>query len=269
MPRLRHSDIIEIINRFAPLSYQESWDNSGVQVGDVNDECTGVLLCVDPTEGRVAEAIAHGCNLIVSHHPLLFRGLKQIVGETQVQRTVIAAIRGGVTIYSAHTSLDSTVGGISARMALMLGVVVDKVLSPTVDENVGLGVVGHFEQAVTAAELVDKVKRAFGSPVCRCTGAACDKGGAESAYITKVAMCGGAGGEFIPLAVAAGAQAYITSDTRYHDFVDYQKDIFLIDIGHFESERCAKDIFYEVISEKIPNFAVRKSNEENNPINYL
>lgn len=257
------SDIINAINDFAPLNLQESWDNSGVQVGDCNAGCTGALLCVDVTPVVVAEARERGCNLIVAHHPLLFKGLKSITGATPVERAVIEAIRAGITIYSAHTSLDSAPGGISHEMAEKLGAQVVGVLAPSPgDDKVGLGVVAQLPAPLSRDEFAALVKSAFGSPVCRCSA-----GTGEP--ISRIAMCGGAGGEFIPAAKAAGAQAYLTSDVRYHDFVDHGNDIFIVDIGHFESESCAKDIFYRLISKKFHNFAVYKSEKEQNPINYI
>ncbi len=126
----------------------------------------------------------------------------------------------------------------------------------------GLGVVGDFAAELSPAELVAKVKKAFNSPVARCS---CPK----TEKIRRIAMCGGSGSEFLSQAIAAGAQAYLTSDTRYHDFVDYSDKIFVVDIGHFESEECTKQIFYQIITEKFPNFAVRYSVLETNPISYL
>lgn len=261
---MRISEIISAVNDFAPLSLQESWDNSGVQVGDVDCECTGALLCVDATPAAVAEAAARGCNLIIAHHPLLFRGLKQICpGDNVVQQTVVDAIRGGITIYSSHTALDSAPHGISHVMALMLGAHVTAILSPSAPgADTGLGVIAEFDMPLSCAEFVQRVKSAFNSPVVRCSLSECDS-------IRRIGLCGGSGGEFIPAAIARGCDAFLTSDIRYHDFVDYGRRILLADIGHFESESCAKQIFYNIISEKFPNFALYKSESERNSINYL
>lgn len=256
-------DIITAVNRYAPLSLQENWDNSGIQVGDVTAECSGVLLCVDPTEQIIDEAVSRGCNLVISHHPLLFRGLKSITPATGVQRAVMAAIRGGVTVFSSHTAMDSATHGISAEMARRLGLEASIPLVPGAkDPTTGLGAVARTATPVDAEGLVAKIKAAFGNSVVRASRLRPDA-------ITTVAMCGGAGGEFIPDAIASGAQAYITADIRYHDFVDHGDEIFLVDIGHYESECCAKDIFYRIITEKFPNFAVYYSELENNPISYL
>ena len=256
-------EIIKSVTDFAPLSLQESWDNTGVQVGATDQECTGALLCVDCTPGIVAEAVEKGCNLIIAHHPLLFRGLKRISpGDNVVQQTVIEAIRAGVSVFSCHTSLDSTPGGISWQMAKMLGATTLGVLSPGSDPDAGLGVVAEFPEEIPPGEFVARIKAAFGSDIVRCSQL-------PSGKIRRIGICGGSGGEFIPLAIEAGCQAYLSSDTRYHDFVDYGKRIFLTDIGHFESEACAKQIFYNVISEFFPNFAVYKSESERNSIIYL
>ena len=110
-------DIINIIESVAPLSYQEDWDNSGLQVGDRNAEVNAALLTVDVTESVVDEAITLGCDLIVSHHPLLFRGLKQITGSTPQERCVLKAIQHNIAIYSAHTSMDCWLHGVSGKIA--------------------------------------------------------------------------------------------------------------------------------------------------------
>ncbi|MCM1033116.1 MAG: Nif3-like dinuclear metal center hexameric protein [Odoribacter sp.] len=253
--------IMEAVAAAAPLSFQESWDNSGLQVGEPDIPCSGVLLALDPTPEVIDEAIARGCNLVITHHPLLFKGLKRISGETNVERAVIKALRGGVAVYSSHTALDSAPGGLSHRMASMIGATVIAPLAPA-NDGAGLGVVAHLGQPINTDEFITRVKNAFGNHPFRCSRAT-DK------MISTVALCGGSGGEFIPAAIAAGAQAYITADVRYHDFVDHGKSILITDIGHFESESCAKDIFYHVITKKFPNFAVYYSELETNPINYL
>ena len=123
---MKLSAILEVLDSFAPLAIQEKWDNSGLQIGlpDGNGEVTGVMICLDTTEAIVAEAIERGCNLIVSHHPLIFKGFKHLTGSTPQECAAAAAIRGGVAVYSSHTSLDSTIGGISYAMAEKLAATV-------------------------------------------------------------------------------------------------------------------------------------------------
>lgn len=262
MPKI--SEIVTALEEFAPAGLQEPWDNTGLIIGRGDRECTGALLCVDVTPEIVAEAVEKGCNLIVAHHPLIFRGLKRLNGNGRVERAAIDAIRGDVAIYACHTSVDNAPGGVSYTLARLLGLKDVTVLEQKAgaEPGAGLGVVGCFPHPISPVELVDRVKHVCHSPVARCTRP-------SSEPITRVALCGGSGSEFLPQAIAAGAQAYITSDTRYHDFCDYSGQIFIIDIGHFESEECTKEIFYQIIREKIPNFAVTYSQNEKNPIVYI
>ncbi len=258
-------DIISTIEQFAPPCLQEGYDNTGLQLGDRNAECVGVLLCVDVTPGIIEEAIEKRCNLIVSHHPLLFKGLKSITGATPVEQSVMKAIAAGVAIYSCHTSIDNATHGVSWVMAQKMQLKGVRVLEPQTDDaNTGLGAVGVYETPITVSELVKRVKEVFSSPVVRCTALPED-----DFRIKTVAMCGGSGSFLLEKAVAENAQVFITSDTKYHDFVDYANRIFIVDIGHFESEQCTKEIFYHVIKEKFPTFALYYSDSEKNPINYL
>lgn len=265
---ITHRQVAQAIETVAPLRYQEEWDNSGFQLGDPDGRCTGVLLCVDVTEAIVDEAVARGCSLIVAHHPLIFRGIKQITGRNRVERAVARALRSGLTVYSAHTSIDAAPGGVSWEMARMLDASTIEPLERRTDAasgaTVGCGVVATLSTPLTPLNLVRRVKECFGSPVARCTDLP-----AECHTIQRVAMCGGAGADFLPQAMAAGAQAYITSDTKYNYFLDHVDDIFLVDIGHYESEMCTKRIFYGILSGKFPNFAIHYSENEKNPINYL
>ena len=119
MPSIR--DIISAVEEFAPRSLQEEYDNSGIQTApDVDRDCTGVMLSVDVTPEVVDEALASGCNLLLAHHPLLFRGVKSLTGATPVEAALIKAVKGDLTIYCCHTSLDNAPAGVSARMASML-----------------------------------------------------------------------------------------------------------------------------------------------------
>lgn len=264
------ADIAAVIERIAPPQLQESYDNTGWQLiapeNGAEAECTGVMVCVDATEAIVDEVAEAGCNLLLTHHPVLFRGQKSFTGATQVERVIMRAMRRGVSIYSCHTAIDSAPGGISACIASRLGLENVEVLVPNPSRpDAGLGVVGNLPApGMTPGELAERVKAALGSPVARCT-----RPRRPLEPVVRVALCGGSGSEFIPQAVAAGAQAYITSDVRHHDFVDHTPDIFIVDVGHFEAEACAKDIFYHAITEKFPNFAVRYPTTEKNPIIYL
>ncbi len=367
MPSL--SDIIKALEARVNPGFQESWDNSGWQVtpSGTGCECSGVMVAVDVTDAVITEATARGCNLIVSHHPLIFKPLRGLTGRTPSQRMAVRLIKEEIAVYSAHTSLDSMPGGVSAFLAAELGLsdvevlvgrddtllkvvtfvphshvgnvmdaifaagaghigsydrcsfmaegrgtfrpvegsnpyvgnygedhtepeirleailrrhdrsavdqalraahpyeepAIDYISLELTDRSAGLGATGTLPTPLTETEFTELVKSVYGSPVVRTTAFQ------PGRTIKRVALCGGSGGEFIGAAIAAGADAYVTSDVRYHDFVDYTGRILVVDTGHFESEKCTKELLARIISEKFPNFAVCKSESEENPIQY-
>ncbi len=256
---MTNRQITDAIEEFAPLSLQESWDNSGWQVGNPDEECRGVLTCVDVTADILNEAREKGCNLIIAHHPVMFKGVKQLTGRDRVERCIAIALRNGISIYSSHTATDCAPHGVSWEMARMLGLNNVEGLDPS-----GLGAIGNLPQPMSWREFVAKVKATFGAEYLKCS-----RLPRENWQITRVGMCGGSAAEFMPQAIERGAQAYITADCKLNQFLDLTDDILLIDSGHFETEQCTKEIFYRVISEKFPNFAVCKSTVERNPVQFL
>ena len=362
-------EIITILEAEIHPGLQESWDNTGWQVCPLGPSapCTGVMVCVDVTDDVINEAIETKCNLIISHHPLIFRPLKRLTGVTPAERMAIRLIQNGISVYSAHTSLDNAAAGVSHYLAEALGLNDIEPLAPrkdvlykiavyvpethaeavaeamfaagaghignydlcgfTVkgegsfralegsepfigrhgemsrvsevkieaimpshlkrsvekavrrahpyeepaidvyriegeDVSTGLGAIGNLAEPISETQLIDRVKKVYGSPVVRTTPSDTPR------TIRRVALCGGSGGEFIARAISDGADAYITSDIRYHDFVDYRHNILLVDTGHYESEKCTTLLLSRIISKKIPNFAVRISATETNSITY-
>ena len=260
------TDVAAAIERFAPRQLQESYDNTGWQVlCDPAGRCSGILTCVDATPEVIAEAADMGFNLVVSHHPVMFRGQKCLAGETLVQRTVMDAVRLGVSIYSCHTAIDSAPGGISCEMARMLGLEAVSVLHAAAPgSEAGLGCIGTLPRPLAPRQLAELVKQTFAVPAVRCSRPA-----ADDAAISRVALCGGSGSEFIPLAVSLGAQAYITSDTRHHDFVDHSPEIFIVDLPHWNAESCARTLFGRILAEAFPGLAVRAALTDLPPIVHL
>ena len=140
-------DIANALEMFAPLPLQEGFDNSGLQIGLTEAEVTGVLLCLDVTEKVVDEAVASGCNLIVSHHPLIFSPLKRITGSNYVERCVLKALANGIAIYASHTNMDSVSGGVNYRIAEKLGLQNVRILVPKGDALLKLSVYVPMAQA--------------------------------------------------------------------------------------------------------------------------
>ena len=257
----RVKDIIKVIEDFAPLSLQEGWDNSGLCIGSADAPVNSVLLGLDCTPDLVDEAVACGADMIVTHHPLIFSGLKKISPDNQVGEAVIKAIRAGISIYAAHTSADKVIAGVSGAMAARLGLVNVSILDED-GEGTGLGVVGDLPEPVTAEQAVTLVKDRFSLKALKASRPL-------DGMISRVAMCGGSGGSLIGAARKAGAQLYISGDISYHNF--FTEDGFMImDIGHYESEIEIVDILFSLIKKNFPTFAVRiTQNLNSNPIFYF
>lgn len=260
---MKIKDIIAAIEEFAPKCLQESYDNAGMQVGNPEGEAKAALLCLDVNEDIIREAKSRDCNLIISHHPLIFKGLKEIIGRTPVERIVTEAIKNDISIYAAHTNLDSAPFGVSHEIARQLGVDHIKVLEPKVDEpTAGLGAIGDIK-AMPTLEFLRRIKEVFKVKLLKYSDVT------PHLTVRKVAVCGGSGAFLIPDAIAAGADLIVTGDVKYHDFTSFSHDIVIADIGHYESELCTKKIFNRIIREKFPNFVTYFSESERNPINFM
>ena len=277
---LRIHEIVSAFEEIAPASLQESYDNSGLIVGDMGAEVSKALLCLDSTEAVVDEAIAKGCDLIIAHHPIVFGGLKRFTGGDYVQRAVMKAIRNNIAIYACHTNLDNVLrGGVNERIAQQLGFDVLHVLRPAVAsfdslngiggaggleviKTAGAGVLCELQKPMNVLDFLQHVKDRMGAGVVKYT--KCDVGA-----VSRVAICGGAGSFLIGDALRAGADAFVTSDVKYHEFFDAEGKLLLCDIGHFESEKYTIDLFSNILSAKFPKFATIFAETITNPIDYL
>ena len=257
---MKVKEVIKVIEDFAPLSIQEGWDNSGLCIGSPDAEVTSVLLGLDCTPELVDEAIACGADMIVTHHPLIFSGLKKISPDDQVGGAVIKAIKAGICIYAAHTNADKVIAGVSGAMAARLGLEDVRILDEDA-EGTGLGVVGNLPAPISAEDAIALVKERFSLKVLKCSAPV-------NGPVSRIAMCGGSGASLIGEAQKSGAQLYISGDISYHNYFT-REGFMIMDIGHYESEYYTKEIFSEIITKKIPNFAVQYAELEKNPINYL
>lgn len=261
---IKVKDISRAIEAFAPLALQESYDNAGLQVGNPDAPVSAILLCLDVTEETLKEARERSCNLIVSHHPLIFKGLKNLTGADYTQRIVMDALREGIAIYSAHTNLDSAEEGVSYEMAHQLSLRSLEVLVPSEkDPRIGLGIIGDCTNPVPQLEFLRKVKETFGVKALRYSAQT------QHLVIRKVALCGGSGASFIQQALAKGADAYLSGDFKYHDYTTYGLEILIADIGHHESELCSRRIISRIIREAFPDCVIYLAESETNPIKIL
>ena len=199
---MKVKDILGALEEFAPLALQDGYDNAGLQIGLAEDaEATGALLCLDVTEDVVDEAVQRGCNLIVSHHPLLFRPVKSITGDDYIGRVIMKAIQQKVAIYAAHTNLDSAYEGVNFKMAEKLGLQHIEWLSPKTSydyegatRTAAEGIIATLPAPMTQKDFMERVKEVFSLKSLRVNSAA--KG-----TISRVALCGGSGAFLIQKAV--------------------------------------------------------------------
>ncbi|MBR6847556.1 MAG: Nif3-like dinuclear metal center hexameric protein [Bacteroidales bacterium] len=257
-------DIMSCITEIAPLQWQEDYDNAGLQVGDLNAEVHKALIALDVTEELVDEAIAKQCDLIVSHHPLIFRGLKHLTPQTYIERVVMKAIKHDIAIVSMHTNLDNSYLGVSRVLADKLGLTNLHILQPSTDEPelCGAGMIGEFGQQMKEIDFLNLVADKIGSP--------CLKHSALTGrMIKKVALCGGSGTPFMSDALRQKADAYLTADIKYHDYFVPEGNILLVDGGHFETEQFTKELIKVLIKKKIPTFAAEIAETNTNAVHYF
>ncbi len=355
------------IEEVAPLALQEDYDNAGLLIGSPDMVVNGVLITVDVTEPVIEEAYNIGCNLIISHHPLIFRGVKRLTGQNETQRCIIKAIKHNIAVYAAHTNMDNVLSGVNGKIAEKIGLKNMKILLPKKQTllklvtfvpvnhissvqnalfEAGAGHIGNYDNCSYSSEgngtfranekanpfvgeidvthteaeirlevimpgyLKEKIIRAllnahpYEEPAydiipldnaLSIVGAGIigelpgEKDEQQFLHqlksifqldtlkhtsllnktIRKVAICGGSGSEFLPEAITAGADVFISADFKYHQYFDAENKILIADIGHYESEQFTKDVFYEIITKNIPKFAVRISDVNTNPIKYL
>ena len=256
-------DIMNCITEIAPLQWQEDYDNAGLQVGDLNAEVHKALIALDVTEELVDEAVAKQCDLIVSHHPLIFRGLKHLTPQTYIERVVMKAIKHDIAIVSMHTNLDNSYLGVSRVLADKLGLANLHLLQPSEadPELCGAGMIGELATPLEESDFLNLVATTVGSPCLRHSALTGRK-------IQKVALCGGSGTPFMPDALRQKADAYLTADIKYHDFFTPEGNILLVDGGHFETEQFTKELIKVLIKKKIPNFAAEIAETNTNAVHY-
>lgn len=269
---MKIKDIVCALEHFAPLPLQESYDNAGLQVGLTEVEASGALLCLDVTEEVMQEAIALGCNMVISHHPLLFRPLRTLTADTQVERVVRMAVQNDIAIYAAHTNLDNAEDGVNYKIAEKLSLMDVQLLGAhtvNVFENgrerhvkAGSGVIGYLPTPMESGQFLDWVKEAFhveclmhNEPLQR--------------PIQSVALCGGAGDFVLDEALRLEADAFLTGEMHYHQYFGMEQRIQIGVLGHYQSEQYTMEILRTILEEKDSEFPVFVTRVNTNPIQYL
>ena len=274
---MKLKEIKSFLEGMAPLAVQESWDNSGLQIGCSDKDIHKVMVCLDLTEAVLDEAEAIGADLVISHHPLIFKGLKSISGSTYQERCVRKAILSDIAVYSAHTSLDNIFGGVNHKIASLLGLSslrwLDsgesaETLAGTCAEGKagtcagsGSGLIGELPQPIPVEEFLHSVKEKFGVKALKYSPVA------AGTTIRRVALCGGSGAFLLPKAVEMGADCFISGEFHYHDYFD--PGTLLIELGHYESEQFTQDLLKESLERAFPELEIVKTSVNTNPQEWL
>jgi len=259
-------EVIEFLESIAPLHLQESYDNSGLLIGHPEQVVKGVMVCLDCTEPVLDEAMAKGCNMIVSHHPAIFYGVKKITGSNMTERLIEKAIKNDLLLYAIHTNLDNTlINGVNEQIARKLGLEIDGILrgmSGVANPMVGAGLVGYFENPMPEMKFLQLLKDQMKTGVIRHTAL-------THRPIQKVAVCGGSGSFLIEDAKKAGVQAFVTADLKYHQFFDADGELLVCDIGHYESEQYTIQLIQSLLSGNFPTFAAHCTEINTNPVQHF
>jgi len=257
---MKIKEVAEALERFAPLPLQEDYDNAGLQIGLTEVEASGALLCLDVTEAVIEEAAAKSCNLIVAHHPLLFRGLKQVSDTTQVERCVRLAIKHDIAIYAAHTNLDNARGGVNYEIAERLGLHDVDFLRP--EGEGGSGLIGRLAMPEDPYSFLKRAKDAFA--------ALCLKHNQGPARpVQMVAVCGGSGDFLLSDAIAAGADAFLTGEMHYHAYFGHENQIWIGVAGHYETEQYTIQLLRRILEHNCPGLPLYETTINTNPIKYM
>jgi len=261
---MQAQQIFQAIDNVAPRELQESYDNAGLQCGDPHQEVSRVLTCLDVTEAVVEEAHERGCQLIVSHHPLLFRGTKCINPESDyISRVLWLAIRYGIGLYASHTNLDKAEGGMNHRLANILGLTDVRPLSEC-------GVYGVLPRSMSAMELLEHVKNCLGGAPLKYNREAVHNIShlTPNSSLHTLALCTGSGSDFIAEAEALQVDAFLTGEMHYHSWFGHPS-LLIIEAGHFETEQHAASLLSDIITKNCPGIECLISEYNQNPCLYL
>ena len=219
--------VADAVNRLAPRHLAEEWDNPGLLIGDPAAEVDKIVVCLDVLDATITRAVELGAQMIVAHHPLIFRPIKNVRLDLPLGKKISRLIRNDIAVFAAHTNLDSAVGGVNDVLARKIGLTDVKMFG---NEEFSLGRIGTLDKPMTAADFARRVKASLNAENVRLIDAGDFK-------ISKVGLCGGAGAEFISKAKFFGAQAFVTGDVKYHEAqAAVENKIHVVDAGHFATE---------------------------------
>jgi dinuclear metal center YbgI/SA1388 family protein len=263
--KIKLRELTDYLETIAPLDLQESYDNAGLIFGDPDAEISSALISLDCTEEIVDEAIALGCQMVISHHPIVFRGIKKLGFSHYVDRTMIKAIQNNIAIYAIHTNLDNVLNdGVNQKIAQKLHLDHLQILRPKMSadtELVGSGIIGMLSQPMTEIDFLKHIRENLGTSLIKHTVLIGSK-------VQKIAICGGSGSFLLSDAIRAECDFFITADFKYHEYFEANGQIVIADIGHYESEYYTVELIFELLKKKFHKFAAHCTKMVTNPVRY-
>lgn len=259
---IKLNNIINEMELLAPTYLKEDFDNVGLMVGDKNKEVKKVLLALDCTLKVIEEAKKENVELIITHHPLIFKRPSSITTDTLQGKKIIELIKNDISLYSSHTNLDSVENGLNDTIVSILGFDNSKILEKNKrDDKAGLGRIVSLKESIQLEDLISKIKKSLNINNLRVV-----KGKDK---VNKIAIINGSGQDFIGKAVALGADCIITGDTTYHFASDYKEmEISILDVGHFASEQITFFNVMENLKEKFKDVEFITSTVEEDPFSF-
>lgn len=259
---IKVNNIIKEMELLAPTYLKEDFDNVGLMVGDKNKEVKKVLLALDCTLKVIEEAKKENVELIITHHPLIFKRPSSITTDNLQGKKIIELIKNDISLYSSHTNLDSVENGLNDTIVSILGFDNFKILEKNKrDDKAGLGRIVSLNESIQLEDLISKIKKSLNINNLRVV-----KGKDK---VNKIAIINGSGQDFIGKAVALGADCIITGDTTYHFASDYKEmEISILDVGHFASEQITFFNVMENLKEKFKDVEFITSTVEEDPFSF-
>jgi len=255
-------EIQNVLEHWSPLRNAEEFDNVGLIVGESNSIINKAIITIDVTETIIDEAIDNNCDLIITFHPLMYKGNGTLKSEEYVDKIIIKALKNNINIYAIHTNLDNNPMGVSFQISEKLGLINREIMiNKENDKKIGMGMIGNLENEKTEKEFLDYLKKKMEISNLRHSNLVGKK-------IKKIGVLGGSGSFGIEEALNKNIDCYVTADLKYHDFFKPYERLLLVDIGHYESEKYTKELILNYLNKKIPKFACIIANSRTNPVNY-
>lgn len=260
---MKCSDIISKLEELSPPSFAASWDNPGLLVGRRDKNVSKVYIALDATDAAIAKAIEYDCDMLITHHPMIFRPIKSVCEDDFIGRRILRLARHDISYFAMHTNFD--VMGMADAAADELKLRNRDVLDVTYEDDLsqeGFGRVGNLPSQMTLAECAEYVKRVFDLDKVKVFGDL-------DANVTRAAICPGGGGSVLDAAISSGADVFITGDISYNPGIDaVAKGLYIIDAGHFGTEKLFMPYIKDYISRELPTLGIA-THENAKPCHYI